>query len=84
MRKAGITRKVLGVTPHGLRHQLACDLYIELAELPPPIRGGDSHNDPEVLRQVLLEVARQLGHNRTQIVGAYCGKHCARLEPRDV
>lgn len=73
VRKAGISRKRLGVTPHGLRHQFAGDLYVELTALPPPVRGGDIETDPGVMHAAYLEVARQLGHNRPQISGAYLG-----------
>lgn len=68
---AGVTRSALGVTAHGLRHQFAADLYLELAELPPPVRGGVA--DPTMMNASYLEVARQLGHGRPQIAGAYLG-----------
>ena len=73
MRKAGVTRKQLGVTAHGLRHQFAQELHVELMDVQAPVRGGDVCVDPETLKNALLEIARQLGHNRTQIVNAYCG-----------
>ena len=73
MRKAGVTKKQLGVTAHGLRHQFAQELHVELMDVQAPVRGGDICVDPETLKNALLEIARQLGHNRTQIVNAYCG-----------
>lgn len=75
MSKAGITKKGLGVTGHGLRHQFAGDQYFDLAKVPCAIRGGDAMADPELLERVLLAVSRQLGHNRTQITSAYLGSH---------
>lgn len=73
LRAAGVSRKLLGVTPHGLRHQFAGDLYFELTELQAPVRGGDIAGDPALVAAAYLEVARQLGHNRPAISGAYLG-----------
>ena len=73
MQKAGVTRKRLGVTAHGLRHQFAQEFHVELTDVQAPVRGGDVCADPETLKAALLEIARQLGHNRAQIVNAYCG-----------
>jgi len=73
MQKAGVTKKQLGVTAHGLRHQFAQEFHVELTDVQAPVRGGDVCADPETLKAALLEIARQLGHNRAQIVNAYCG-----------
>ncbi|WP_195763755.1 integrase domain-containing protein [Pseudoduganella rivuli] len=73
VRSAGITKKELGVTPHGLRHEFAGDLYFEIASIPAPVRGGDPCSDPDTLKAAYLEVANQLGHGRRQIVNAYLG-----------
>jgi integrase-like protein len=73
MQKAGISRKQLGVTAHGLRHQFAQEFHVELTDVQAPVRGGDVCADPETLKAALLEIARQLGHNRAQIVNVYCG-----------
>lgn len=70
---AGITKKVLGVTGHGLRHQFAGDKFFDLAHIACPVRGGDPLHDPELLERVLGAVSQQLGHNRPQITQAYCG-----------
>jgi len=73
MQKAGITKRQLGVTAHGLRHQFAHDFHVELTGVQAPVRGGDVCADPETLKAALLEIARQLGHNRPQISLAYVG-----------
>lgn len=73
VRAAGLTKSLLGVTPHGLRHEFAGDLFFDIASVQPPVRGGDACTDPETLRAAYLEVARQLGHNRPQISSAYLG-----------
>jgi hypothetical protein len=73
MQKAGVTKKQLGVTAHGLRHQFAHEFHVELTGVQAPVRGGDVYVDPQTLKAALLEIASQLGHNRPQIVNAYCG-----------
>lgn len=77
MNRCGVTRRVLGVTAHGLRHEFAADLYFELTTLPAPIKGGPVDIAPEVMEAAYLEVARQLGHGRPRITGAYLGSRRA-------
>ncbi|HEY8102688.1 MAG TPA: integrase domain-containing protein [Burkholderiaceae bacterium] len=71
--QAGITKKDLGITGHGLRHQFAGDKYFDLAKLACPVRGGDPMQDPQLLERVLRAVSQQLGHNRPAISQAYLG-----------
>ena len=73
MRKAGVTKKALGVTAHGLRHQFAQDFHVELTDVQAPVRGGDACADPGILNAALFEIAHQLGHNRPAITCAYLG-----------
>ena len=73
MRNSGVTKKELGVTAHGLRHQFAQEFHVELADVQAPVRGGGECADPAILNAALLEIARQLGHNRTAITTAYLG-----------
>src|ERR1019366_6572610 len=80
---AGITKKALGVTGHGLRHQFAGDKFFDLAHVPCPVRGGDPLHDSELLERVLLAVSQQLGHHRTQITSAYCGEAAAGITKTD-
>ena len=70
--KVGLTRKQLGVTAYGARHQYAGDRYQEFAGEPPPVRGGRPI-DRAVDKAARLRVARELGHSRESITGAYCG-----------
>lgn len=74
LRKYGVTKKQLGVTPHGLRHEFASDLYYELTDALPPVKGRHPHLAREVMEAAYREVAHQLGHGRPQISGAYLGK----------
>ena len=73
VRQVGLTKKELGVTPHGLRHQFAGDLFFDIAHVRAPVRGGDALSDPDALQDAYRQVARQLGHNRPQISNAYLG-----------
>lgn len=73
MRKVGATRAGRGVTPHGLRHEFAGDLYYELTGLAAPVRGGEPEHDPALRNAAYLEVSQQLGHGRPRIAGAYLG-----------
>jgi hypothetical protein len=74
MQKVGITKRQLGVTAHGLRHQFAHEFHFELTGVQAPVRGGDVCADPDTLKAALLEIARQLGHSRPQITNVYLGK----------
>lgn len=73
VRQVGLTKKELGVTPHGLRHQFAGDLFFDIAQVKAPVRGGDIVIDHAVMQDAYRQVAIQLGHNRPQISNAYLG-----------
>lgn len=73
VRQVGLTKKELGVTPHGLRHQFAGDLYFDIAKVKAPVQDGESLVDAAAMRDAYQQVARQLGHNRPQISNAYLG-----------
>lgn len=72
MERFGVTKKDLGVTPHGLRHRYAADEYLNLTGSPPPVNGGDA-----VERALDIatrrDIAERLGHGRVQITNAYLG-----------
>ena len=76
-RKHGVHRRGLGITLHGLRHQFACDLFKALSGLPAPvlgrISGAEYEENADRVRHALLQVARQLGHERAPIAHAYIG-----------
>lgn len=72
MDKVGVTRAELEITAHGLRHQFANDMYVELTGNQSLVRGGVpsdllSHYD------ACMKIVQQLGHARPQIAGAYLG-----------
>ncbi len=72
LRRFGITRRALGVTAHGLRHQYANDRYAMLTGAPAPVRGGPAI-DAATDDAARLAVAQELGHARKQIASAYLG-----------
>lgn len=71
-RKVGLTRKQLGVTYHGLRHDFAIDKLEELTGQTAPVRGGIVINY-RALSAARLKVTQALGHNRLKVTGAYYG-----------
>ncbi|HEX2548056.1 MAG TPA: integrase domain-containing protein [Ramlibacter sp.] len=77
LRKFGITRKGLGVTQHGLRHQFGCDFYAQVSGLPAPVLAAAPaaayRRDPDALLAARRLLSRQLGHERTSITAAYTG-----------
>ena len=73
LRKHGITRNALGVTPHGLRHGYAHERYEDEAGTVAPILAGGHALRGEEDRKARLEVSAELGHCRAEITGAYVG-----------
>jgi integrase len=80
MQKAGITKRQLRVTAHGLRNQFAHEFHVELTNAQAPVRGGNLRSDAEVLKAALLEIARQLGHDRPTITNAYLGSQVRKSQ----
>jgi len=78
VRQVGLTKRELGVTPHGLRHQFAGDLYFDITKVKAPVQDGEPLIDAAAMKDAYRQVARQLGHNRPQISNAYLGspRHC--------
>jgi integrase len=76
MERSGVTKRDLGVVPHGLRHEFAIAEYDERAGAAPPVAGG-----PPVDRKAdtcaRAAVSALLGHGRVQITGAYLGSRKA-------
>lgn len=72
-RKLGITKQDLAITPHGLRHQYANDLYEEIAGVPSMVRGGSKILDRAADLNARHTVTQALGHTRVQITAAYTG-----------
>lgn len=81
MERFGVTRKTLGVSPHGLRHGFAQAHYEAIAGAPAPVRGGQV--PPAEDLRARQEVAELLGHGRARIADAYLGA-LARATSRGV
>ncbi len=76
LEREGLTRKQLGVTSHGLRHQYANDQFEKLTGEASPIRGGDPARAvaPETLSLARMTIAEDLGHSRESVTSAYLGR----------
>lgn len=76
MRKFGITKKELGVTAHGLRHEYANDKYERHTGKPTPVRGGKKgqveEGEDKLARQ---QTSEALGHSRLSVTASYYGSH---------
>ena len=71
--KIGITKKTLGVTVHGLRHQFCHELMLSLG-LIPAVKGGTADQMPKEARTRIERIASEaLGHSRPGITAAYAG-----------
>jgi integrase len=85
--RLGISRKTLGVTPHGLRHTYAQGSYEEQTGLPCPLKGGAiGRIDRETHRMASMTVSSALGHGRIDVTTAYYGSygHALRMLPSKV
>jgi integrase len=82
LEKCGITKKDLGITSHGLRHQFAQSLYGKNAGAEAPIKGGSQTPDPRRRQRARALVAKQLGHNRPEITDAYIGAQPRRQKKK--
>ena len=68
----GLTKKELGVTAHGLRHQLLNDGYERIAWHPSPVKGGEKGAlDPAVELEARTRMSLEKGHSRTSITPAH-------------
>lgn len=79
-RKLNISKSGLGVTPHGLRHGFALDLYETEAGEPAPLRGGGIL---ERARDIAAReaVTNALGHSRISVTAAYTGPRAKGRPP---
>ncbi len=86
VRKHGASKSGLGITPHGLRHQFGTDLFRDLTGMPAPVLGqlpaAEYDRNIDAVREAYLEIARQMGHERPSISGAYISTpaHVGKLE----
>lgn len=75
VRKFGVSKDGLGITPHGLRHEGLNDLYERVAGVPSPVRQVSESGpaDPVRMKVARYRVSQDAGHARESISGAYLG-----------
>jgi site-specific recombinase XerC len=73
--KFGLTKRGLGVTAHGLRHEHLNNLYEAITGVPSPVRSNSvTGNIDRHLHDVArARVSQEAGHNRLNISDAYIG-----------
>jgi len=74
LNKFNITKKELGITSHGLRHEAANNEYEKLTGNKASVRGGSigiEHKDIDELARD--RISQELGHARRSITSAYVG-----------
>lgn len=72
--KAGITKKVLGITSHGLRHGNSQNEYLNITGEQVPVKTSSRVVDKGIDKQARQEIAENLGHSRISITNSYFGK----------
>ena len=86
LKSVGITMANLGITGHGLRAEFVCD-RLEERGITAPIRSESgvqesklSASDQEL---ALKKTSEEVGHSRTSVLAAYCGKFIRVARPKD-
>lgn len=75
MERFGVTKRGLGITSHGLRHEHLNDLYEKVTGVPSPVRSGSVTGDLDRLTHDIARarVSQEAGHSRLGIASAYIG-----------
>jgi integrase len=79
LEKFGVTQKELGVTAHGLRHEVLIEHFESLTGHAAPVRGGATL-PKEVRDPARYAVAELAGHSRKQASDAYLGGVLAKKD----
>jgi integrase len=83
LEKFGVTQKDLGVTAHGLRHEVLIERFEAMTGQAAPVRGG-ARLPQETDAPARREVAALAGHSRKRASSAYLGGVIAhRRKPGD-
>lgn len=83
MQQLGFTKKLAGITGHGLRAEYAENMAILKGFIPATI-GGDRYQlrdklDQENFNLARMQIAENMGHSRVSITGAYYGNLTAKI-----
>jgi hypothetical protein len=74
MHREKVTRKGLGITSHGLRHEYVHERYEEKLGVVAPVKGGGKPDmDADDANAKKRMISEELGHSRPQIIGCYSG-----------
>ena len=78
--KFGLTKRGLGVTAHGLRHEHLNNLYEAITGVPSPVRSSSvtATIDGHLHDVARARVSQEAGHNRLNISNAYIGARQVR------
>ncbi|CAD6556447.1 hypothetical protein LMG28727_06110 [Paraburkholderia kirstenboschensis] len=71
LEKHGITKRGMGITSHGLRHEYLQMLYKDTTGVPAPIKRADARPDPKLHEEAMRRVVEAAGHSRLNKSGAY-------------
>jgi len=73
LERYGLTKAILGVTTHGLRHEYAVAYFERHTGTQAPVRDVESTVRPGDFAKVRTTLSENLGHSRLSITGAYLG-----------
>ncbi len=71
LEKHGVTKRGIGITSHGLRHEYLQTLYRETTGVEAPIKRAGERPDPQLHEEAMRRVVEAAGHSRLTKSGAY-------------
>ncbi|TCK33416.1 regulatory Fis family protein [Paraburkholderia sp. BL8N3] len=71
LEKHGITKRGMGITSHGLRHEYLQTLYEETTGVPAPIKRGGERPDPQMHDEAMRRIVEAAGHTRRTKANTY-------------
>ncbi|BFG80932.1 integrase domain-containing protein [Paraburkholderia terrae] len=71
LEKHGVTKRGLGITSHGLRHEYLQTLYEDTTGVPAAIKRAGARPDPQLHEEAMRRVVEAAGHSRLNKSGAY-------------
>ena len=71
LEKHGVTKRGIGITSHGLRHEYLQTLYKETTGVDAPIKRAGDRPDPRLHEEAMRRVVEAAGHSRLTKAGAY-------------